>query len=500
MANVKFGLRLLETLTSALYDDPIVLFREYVQNSVDAYDKALNDGYDKINKFSVDIGIDKEKGSITLFDNGYGIPEEDFISKMTDIGISSKSDLPSQIGFRGIGRLSAIPFCNNLIFKNKPQGSNIVFVFTWHGTKFNDMLIKDSTVELSKAFDEITTTSSEKYDGNANDHFFSVFIEDYNEEINELIQQSDFKEKLSLVLPLRYSPDFSYQNEIKKHYEELMNDDFDKTAYNITLDSKPLYKPYSNKNILEAGPYFWDLKFPKTPDGIEEPFGLLWFTFNRKISANPSDQPYGILVRSKNMLMGARNTLADVIFRDKSDNYITTHRELTQTLQGVYGEMLINTTRFNDNARRDWFKLDSSSIVLRDIIFEFLRRLYKYRVTASKAFVDKKAEKIEKNKQKLRDDLVDLTSTPNPKTFIDKFYKAKAVADQQKVDKEEEKRANTEKSKLEYADHDVPFLPFQLQRLYNRILIILRDYFSINGELKEFLKVRHYIKKELNKE
>jgi molecular chaperone HtpG len=243
------------------------------------------------------------------------------------------------------------------------------------------------------------------------------------------------------------------------------------------LDSEPLYKPYSNKNILEAGPYFWDLKFPKTPDGIEEPFGLLWFTFNRKISANPSEQPHGILVRSKNMLMGTRNTLADVIFRNKSDDYITTHRELTQTLQGVYGEMLINTTRFNDNARRDWFKLAPESILLRDIIFEFLRLLYKYRVTASKAFVDKKAENIVKNKEKLRNALVDLTSIPNPKIFIDKFYKAKSAADQQKKEKEE-------KSKLEYADHDVPFLPFQLQKLYNRILIILRDYFSNNGELK----------------
>lgn len=32
------GLRLLETLTSALYEDPIVFFREYVQNSADSFE------------------------------------------------------------------------------------------------------------------------------------------------------------------------------------------------------------------------------------------------------------------------------------------------------------------------------------------------------------------------------------------------------------------------------------------------------------------------------
>jgi len=500
MAKVKFGLRLLETLTSALYDNPIVLFREYVQNSVDAYDRALKENFDTIENFSVDISIDKSKRSMTIFDNGYGIHEQDFNSKMTDIGVDKKSDLSSQIGFRGIGRLSAIPFCETLVFKNKPKGNQKVFLFIWNGKKFNEMLIKDSGIELDEAFDVITSSSFERYEGDINDHFFSVFIENYNEEINELIIRKDFKQHLCLVLPLKYHPDFSYQDDIKENYLKIMNDDLGKTAYNIKLDSEFLYKPYLNKNILEAGIYFWNLKFPKTPDGIEEPFGLLWFTFNKKIVANPLDQPYGILVRSKNMLMGNNNSLVDAIFHNKPDDYIASYRELTQTIQGVYGEMLINSTRFNDNARRDWFKLDNASIMLRDIIFEFLKRLFRYRVTASKAFTAKTDKDQENDKQKLRNAIVDLTSTPNPKTFVDSFYKAKVIADNQKEEEEKVKKQNTEKNKLEYADEDVPFLPFQLQKLYNRILILLREYFSNESNLENFLKIRNFIKKDLNKE
>jgi molecular chaperone HtpG len=505
MANVKFGLRLLETLTSALYDNPIVLFREYVQNSVDAYKRALSKNLKAIDNFLVNIDIDKDNRLITIFDNGYGIPEKEFRNTMTDIGLDTKSDLSDQIGFRGIGRLSAIPFCDKLIFKNKPQGNKNVFVFSWDGKAFNDMLIKDSTAELSAAFDVITTCSAEKYKGDANDHFFHVFIENYNDEIDELVRektnkQKTLKQQLSEMLPLKYSPALSFQDEIKEYYRKTMNEELDSFAYDISLNSEPLYKQYTNKNKLEAGIWFWNLKFPKTADGLEEPFGIIWFSFDRKITANPNEEPYGILVRSKNMLMGNSNSLTDAIFRNKPDDYIASYRELTQTLQGVYGEMLINSTRFKDNARRDWFKLDSASVVLRNIIFEFLKRLYIYRTTASKAFRERKAENTEKNKQKLRDAFIDLTSAPDSKIFVNSFYKAKAKADQEQVEKEQKKQENIEKNKLEYADEDVPFLPFPLQKLYNRIIILLRDFFSKNNNLETFLKVRMFIKKGLNKE
>ena len=250
------------------------------------------------------------------------------------------------------------------------------------------------------------------------------------------------------MLPLKYSPDLSFQDEIKEYYRKTINEELDSFAYDISLNSEPLYKQYTNKNKLEAGIWFWNLRFPKTADGLEEPFGIIWFSFDRKITANPNEEPYGILVRSKNMLMGNSNSLTDAIFRNKPDDYIESYRELTQTLQGVYGEMLINSTRFKDNARRDWFKLDSASIVLRDIIFEFLKRLYIYRITASKAFRERKVENTEKNKQKLRDAFIDLTSAPDSKTFVNSFYRAKAKADQEREKKNKENRKSSKKINL----------------------------------------------------
>ena len=48
MAEPTISFRLLETLTSALYEDPIILFREYVQNSLDAYNNEVNNDKAKV--------------------------------------------------------------------------------------------------------------------------------------------------------------------------------------------------------------------------------------------------------------------------------------------------------------------------------------------------------------------------------------------------------------------------------------------------------------------
>jgi hypothetical protein len=193
--------------------------------------------------------------------------------------------------------------------------------------------------------------------------------------------------------------------------------------------------------------------------------------------------------------------LVEAVFRSKPPNdYLPSYRELTQTIQGVYGEMLIDSPQFNDNARRDWFKLEESSMILRDIIFEFLKRLHIYRTTASKAFRETKDENTTKNREKLRESLVGLAYAPDAKIFIDKFYKDKRRADKEKEEKEFQKKENEKKNKLDYADEDVPFLDFPLQKLYNKIIILLRDFFSKNENLEIFIRARTFIKKGLNKE
>lgn len=489
MAEIKIdpviGPRLLETITSALYEDTIIIFREYVQNSVDAYNMAIDmDQSDEFDGFFVDIRLDRKNSSIEILDNGYGIPEKEFLTKMTTIGSSEKGKFKDQIGFRGIGRLSAMPLCKCLTFINKPKGLNELQYFTWDGDKFHELLNQGEEPDFRATIEKIANISNEKYLGDVDDHFFKVEIQGYKEEISELLKGDDFKDRLCVMLPLQYSTEFTNQEKIKAKYKNFMGQSLDKFSFTVKLDGEELYKPYTDKDILESGIVFWELKYPSKKRGIPgEKIGILWFSFNKLITARKKDEPYGILVRSKNMLMGTQYSLSNAIIRSKSD-YVTTPRELTQTLDGVTGEMLIHTTRLNDNARRDWFRIDEESIPLRHIIVDFMRRLHAYRYAASGFFRDKT------NKEKLIKAYTDLTN------FDSEKFSEKLVSDINKIKEE----INANKEVFKFADEDIPVFPITIKRFYERLIKCLYDYFSINKRLEEFIKIRTLIKKDLNKE
>lgn len=471
------GLRLLETLTSALYEDPIVFFREYVQNSADAFTRH------PVANARIDIKIDKKNKKIVFLDNGYGIPKKDFIDKMTSIGKSDKSKAIDQIGFRGIGRLAAMPFCKELIFKNKVENEEEIQVFSWDGEKYNTLLSQSETDDLESAIEQITQKSILKYEGNISDHFFKVELVSYRTEIEELVNGKDFKQNLCRLLPLKYADSFEAKKSIHSHYEKFMGESLEKYEFDVYLDNEQLYKPYSEAHILESDVVFWDLSFEQLSGEVPaEKIGVLWFTFNRKVSSNPANSPRGIFVRSKNMLLGNEYAIADSVSKGNND-YVTTYRELTQTLNGVYGELLIDTQRLSDNARRDWFKIDLNSNQLRVILTDYLKKLTTYRRDASAAFNDKKAES---KRTKVINSYRELTGGFDTKQFERDFYSP-----------EPEK----EEKIFQYANDDIPRHSITAKKFYDEIVIALKEYFiktDADKGIEKFLKIRTYLKHKLN--
>lgn len=484
MKQQRVGLRLLETLTSALYEDPIIIFREYVQNSLDARNRSIDQGSREYNEFYVDIIIDNEQSNIQIIDNGFGIPQHDeFIDKMTQTGGSDKVE--GEIGFRGIGRLSAMPLCRELVFTNKPKGIQECHVFTWNGDKFNSLLIRGHNLDPDTTLEVLTTSSIEKYDGDIDDHFFKVEIRGYKPAISETVKNiEDFKKRLSNLLPLDYSPEFTLQTQIKREYLECVGESLDNYICSVKLDGNELFKLFSNEDILQSGIVIWKLVLPSGKK--ENPYnniGILWFSFNVLIKSRDTDEPHGVLVRSKNMLMGDQFALADAVIRSKSD-YITTPRELYQMLGGICGEMLIKSENLQDNAPRDWFKIDEESIKLKNVIVEFLNRLHKYRYAASRYANDKAKGKKE---EQLLVALRNLTTTYNPEMFL---------TDIGRIKKEIEAGRET----FKYADEDIPTSSSSAKRLYDRLLGGLYEYYSGEGNIKVFYDVRSYIKKFLNQD
>ena len=71
-SSFKAGMYLLDSFTSGMYNDPLIVYREYIQNAVDSIDLAS-----KSKRRSLEVRID-EPGSrqITIRDNASGIPAD----------------------------------------------------------------------------------------------------------------------------------------------------------------------------------------------------------------------------------------------------------------------------------------------------------------------------------------------------------------------------------------------------------------------------------------
>lgn len=499
--NIVIGRNLLETITSALYENPIILFREYVQNSLDAYNESVkHDGKMEIPNFKVAIDISKEEKKIVISDNGYAIEGEgEFERKMLGFGNSDKEDRAQFIGFRGIGRISALPFCKRLIFINKTKGEKIIKRCVWEGKKYQSIL-NDGNAKFATfqdVIEEIVEFESEISNYNDDEHFFKVIIEDYTYEISEIIEYPNFEQNLQQLLPLKYSDKFKASEKIIAKYKEFMNEDLSDFMCSVYLNDKELTKNYEDsRNVLESDIIFWEIRGKKgNKDEKGEKIGILWFTFNRRMSTIPkNDNDYGVLVRSKNVLMGDNDTFASLC--QNSKDYVSTYSELTQTLRCVYGEMLINSPLLHDNARREWFKTDENSIYLKYVIIDFMRRLLKCRYAASHYFRKSAEDKKETKKQEYKKCLIELIDVNTNNISINDFYK-----DETKESKKEESKNTSSNSnannnmQYEFADEDMALQAQSKKKVYDELMGVIKAFFEKEGFYDGFLKLRAFIKK-----
>src|SRR5262245_31399099 len=73
------GKDVLELLSSAMYVDPLTIYREYVQNAADSIDLAHEAGlYSAGEKGKVEIEIDAGERRVKIRDNGIGVRWQDF--------------------------------------------------------------------------------------------------------------------------------------------------------------------------------------------------------------------------------------------------------------------------------------------------------------------------------------------------------------------------------------------------------------------------------------
>jgi hypothetical protein len=209
---VTVGKDILELLTGSMYVDPLVIYREYIQNAADSIDEARDAGLVFNEEPSVVITFNHV---ITLRDNGTSIPAADFVHRLVTIGASQKRGKKLR-GFRGVGRLSGLGYCQELIFRGRIDGETKVSEIRWDGRALKEkMRDPHYSGDLATLVKDIVSQTRLPGDGYP-ERFFEVEMRKITRSRNDILLNEDaVRSYISQVAPVPFSTGFSLANTIE---------------------------------------------------------------------------------------------------------------------------------------------------------------------------------------------------------------------------------------------------------------------------------------------
>ena len=344
---VQVGKYTLESLTTGMYSDPKIVYREYIQNSVDSLENALAIGLIERQSMRIDIIVDAENSCISIRDNGTGISNAESRATLMNVGNSKKRN-SSNRGFRGIGRLGGMSYCDTLVFSTSAENEKVKTVVTFDCKRLRQLLIPGQyeDLSLSAVLEQITTI--EILPEKAEKHYFVVEMKDVSS-FSDLLDIDGVKSYIAQVAPLPYqSRHFIYISQLKSFLSDngYSVEEFPIFVGEDESDLEPVYKP--NKSRFHSD------RNKKTVDEItsmtyfdvrvgDELYALGWYGNCGWYGFLSDKELCGIRVRKGNILIGDSKTM-NGIFREARFNGWT------------QGEIFILTDKLVPNARRDDFE------------------------------------------------------------------------------------------------------------------------------------------------
>lgn len=348
MVEIEIGKFTLESLTTGMYNDPEIVYREYIQNAVDSFDNAVEQKIMSADDCRIEIIVDADMQEISIKDNGTGIKKDQAVKTLLDIGNSCKTHTSNR-GFRGIGRLGGLSYCKKLSFCTSTQNEPEKTIVTFDCTKLKELLVPGRATEynLQQVISEVTEVKILSEQASA--HYFIVKMEGVDD-ITSLLDIDFVRDYISQVAPVPYRDRFYWGREIKNEfaknelnvaeYAVFVGDSFESLSqiykpYKITMDfttrsgiSKDEIQGIAFFNITDAGGsvlargWYGELNF----------FGTI---SDEKIS--------GIRIRQGNILIGGSKTLSPHFIESRFNNWCV-------------GELYVVSDDLIPNARRDGFE------------------------------------------------------------------------------------------------------------------------------------------------
>ena len=196
--------------------------------------------------FEIAININPEKNTLSIFDNGRGLCQNHAISTLIDIGNSNKQRAQNR-GFRGIGRLAGLGYCDELVFITSFAGEDSKTIVRYNAKLLRDLLLisNEDNVSVHDVMKQIV--SIEKSSEKASRHYFEVKMLGVTCN-NGLMDEDVVRDYLIQHSPLPFDKEFKWRSTIQ---EKVRIAGYIIPTYCICLNGEELYKPYSDSFVSD---------------------------------------------------------------------------------------------------------------------------------------------------------------------------------------------------------------------------------------------------------
>lgn len=347
-AEIVIGKDILELVSSAMYVDPLTIYREYVQNAADSIDSARAAGAlmpGEFGRVDFTLNLNSTARSVKIRDNGLGVPNGEFAKRLTAIGDSRKRGTAAR-GFRGIGRLAGLGYCQELVFRSRSVGDPRVQELRWDCRAFkkllSDQAYQGSLHDLIREVASVRELDSAEWPH----HFYEVeLIKPIRIRNDLLLNREAIALYLSQVAPIPFSPEFSFGQQIRQQLVEHIGD-LGEINIHIDGDAAPLYRPYRNDYAYGEGKRdaFTDVEF-RVVEGMNGGIGAVVWLLNHGYHGAifSGEGVNGLRARKGNIQVGDHRIFADVFPEARFASW-------------TVGEVHIVDERVVPNGRRDDFE------------------------------------------------------------------------------------------------------------------------------------------------
>lgn len=340
----------------------------------------------------ITIELDKAARKIAIEDNGMGIPTRYFERTMSKIGNSDKT-LKNDRGFRGIGRLCGLAYCEEAQFTSTAKGETKLSVMTINAKQLRGEFFGSRNYSAESILRKVITF--DKRDADVDEHFFRVELIDIVETNNALFNKDKVRDYLSFVAPVTYSPQFYFQQQIYNRAAEL---NFKIAEYRVEVNGEPCVKNYKTdfNTFRNGADEIFDLYFRNFKDKEGNLIAWSWIglsTFKGVISETRSTPDYkmrGIRLRAGNTQIGDQDVFKNLFKENRDTKYFI-------------GEVHVVDKNLIPNARHDYFEENETCKALEKSLkgyFEELHDIYHDAADLRELFASKDSSKIDGRQRK----------------------------------------------------------------------------------------------------